>query len=151
MSWKHFFDINSCYFFAETSFVYAIKYPHLVNLSIMTNTVLCFCSVIGFFDFNSLVIKSHNMTFHSPLSVLTGCNFLYSLYFKNLFFWQFGYSLTTFFIMFHTSLMMYSIYSLAIKAVTPLCLCVVPLWNSVTNFSASFFGIYIDLNCVFHL
>ena len=45
--------------FAEISFVYAIKYPYLVNLSTIINIILCSCPVIGSFNFNSLTIKSY--------------------------------------------------------------------------------------------
>ena len=48
-----------------------MKYPYLVNLFIITNTALYSCPVTGSFDFGNLVIKSHNITFYNPLSVLT--------------------------------------------------------------------------------
>ena len=56
---------------AEISSVYAIKYPHFINLFIMTNTALCSCPVTGSFDFGNLIIKSHNMTSYNLFSVLT--------------------------------------------------------------------------------
>jgi len=57
---------------AEISSVHAMKYPHFVNLSMITNIALCSCPVTGSFDFSNLIIKFHDMTSHSLLSVLTG-------------------------------------------------------------------------------
>jgi len=133
---------------AEISSVHATKYPHFVNLFTITNITLCSCPVTGFFDFGNLIIKSYNMTSHSLFSVSTGCNFLNGLCLENLFLWQSGHSLVTFLAIFYMFLIMYSCLSLATNAVVLLCLCVVLLWNSVTNSSAILFGTYIASNCV---
>ena len=47
---------------AEISFVYVIKYLYLVNLSTIINIILYSCPIIGSFNFNSLTIKSYNIT-----------------------------------------------------------------------------------------
>ena len=62
-----------------------MKYPYLVNLSIIINMLSYSCSVIESFDFGNFTIKSYNMTFYSLLINLTSCNNLYSLYQLNLF------------------------------------------------------------------
>jgi len=48
-----------------------MKYFYFINLFIIINIALCSCFITGFFDFSNLIIKSHNMTFYNPLSVLT--------------------------------------------------------------------------------
>ena len=63
-----------------------MKYPHLVNLSIIINMLSYFCPVIGSFDFGSLTIKSYNITSYSYIVNLTSYSFLYSLYLLSLFF-----------------------------------------------------------------
>ena len=70
---------------AKISSVQAIKYPHLVNLSIIINILLYSCSIIGSFNFSNFTIKSHNITFYGLLTNLTSYNNLYSLYLLNLF------------------------------------------------------------------
>src|SRR6266702_2491828 len=74
--------------FADISSIHNIKYPHLVNLSTITNILLYSCPVTGSFDFGNLIIKSYDMTSHSPFGILTGCNFPYGLYLADLFLWQ---------------------------------------------------------------
>src|SRR6266704_4038919 len=74
--------------FTNISFIYNIKYPHLVALSTMTNILLYSCPVTGSFDFNSFIIKSHEMTSYGLLGVSTGYNIPYSLYLADLFLWQ---------------------------------------------------------------
>ena len=62
-----------------------IKYPYLINLSIITNILLYSYPVIGSFNFSSLIIKSYNMTSYSYIANLIGYSFLYSLYLFGLF------------------------------------------------------------------
>ena len=57
-----------------------IKYPYLVNLSIIINMLLYSCLVIGSFNFSNFIIKSYNMTSYGLLANLTSYNNLYSLY-----------------------------------------------------------------------
>src|SRR6266576_2410837 len=92
--------------------MYAMKYPHLVNLSIMTRIVLYTCPVTRSFDFNNFTIKSHNITSYDLLGVSTGYSSLYSLCLLNLFLWQSGYSLMIFLAKFYIFLIMYSSYNL---------------------------------------
>ena len=73
-----------------------MKYPYLVNLSIITNILLYFCPVIGSFNFSNFTIKSYDMTSYSLLINLTNYNNLYSLYLLSLFFWQSRHSLVTY-------------------------------------------------------
>src|SRR6266568_198046 len=47
------------------------------------------CPVIKSFIFGNLTIKSYDMTFYSLFNILINYNFLYSLYFTDLFLWQF--------------------------------------------------------------
>ena len=70
---------------ANMSSIYSIKYPYLVNLSIITSIILYTCPITRSTNFSNLTIKSYNMTFYSLLSILTGCSSLYSLYLLNLF------------------------------------------------------------------
>ena len=64
-----------------------MKYPYLVNLSIIINILSYFYPVIGSFNFGNFTIKSHNITFYGLLINLTNYNNPYSLYLLNLFFW----------------------------------------------------------------
>src|SRR6266567_6892706 len=91
---------------AEISSIYTIKYPYLVNLSIMTNIILYTCPVTRSFNFSNFIIKSYNMTPYGLLNVFTNYSFLYSLCLLNLFLWQFKYSLMTFLIKFYIFLIM---------------------------------------------
>ena len=50
---------------AEIFSVYIIKYPYLVNLSIIINIILYFCPIIGSLNFNNLTIKSYDITSYS--------------------------------------------------------------------------------------
>jgi len=70
---------------AEISSVHAMKYPHFINLSIITNIMLYNYPVTGSFDFGNLIIKFYDMTFYGLLSVLISCSSLNNLCFKNLF------------------------------------------------------------------
>src|SRR6266700_6664705 len=105
-------------FFAEISFIYVIKYPHLVNLSIMTSIILYTCPVTRSFNFSNFIIKSYNMTSYGLLGVSTSYSSLYGLYLLNLFYWQSGHSFMIFFARFHIFLIMYSFCSLNTNAVT---------------------------------
>ena len=58
--------------FAEISFMHAIKYPHFINLSIITSIALYNYPVIRSFDFGNLIIKFYNITSYSLFGVLTG-------------------------------------------------------------------------------
>ena len=71
--------------FTKISFIQAIKYPYLVNLSTIINMLLYSCSVIGSFDFSNFTIKSHNITSYGLLANLTNYNNPYSLYLLSLF------------------------------------------------------------------
>ena len=71
--------------FTKISSMQVIKYPYLVNLSIIINILSYSYLVIGSFDFNNFTIKSHNMTFYGLLANLTSYNNLYSLCLLNLF------------------------------------------------------------------
>ena len=62
-----------------------IKYPYLVNLSIIINMLLYSYSIIGSFDFSNLIIKFYNMTFYGYIANLTSYSFLYGLYLFSLF------------------------------------------------------------------
>ena len=62
-----------------------IKYPYLINLSIIINMLLYSCPIIGSFNFSSLIIKPYNMTSYGYITNLTGYSFLYSLYLSSLF------------------------------------------------------------------
>src|SRR6266567_8570388 len=101
--------------------MYTIKYPYLVNLSIMTRIVLCIYLVIGFFDFSNFIMKSYNITSYGLSSVSNGCSFLYSLCLLNLFLWQSGYSFIIFFAKFYIFLMMYSSCNFDTNVVALLC------------------------------
>ena len=72
--------------FTKFFFIYIIKYPYLVNLSIILNILLYFCFIIGSFNLSNLIIKSYNITSYSYITNLTDCSFSYSLYLFNLFF-----------------------------------------------------------------
>src|SRR6266702_3138206 len=110
-----------------------MKYPHLVNLSIITRIVLYTCPVTGSFDFNNFIIKSYNITSYGLLGVSTSCSFLYGLYLVNLFLWQSRYSFMTFLTKFHIFLIIYSSCNLNTNTVALLYLCVSSLWNSLIN------------------
>ena len=71
--------------FTKISFIKAIKYPYLVNLSIIINILLYSCLVIRSFNFSNFTIKSHNMTFYGLFTNLTSYNNLYNLYLLSLF------------------------------------------------------------------
>ncbi len=71
--------------FSTSAIIYAMKYPHLVNLSTITSIMLYICPITRSFDFSNFTIKSYNITSYSLLSVSTGCSSLYSLYLLNLF------------------------------------------------------------------
>ena len=62
-----------------------MKYPYLINLSIIINILLYSCLVIGSFNFSNFTIKSHNMTSYGLLANLTNYSNLYGLYLLNLF------------------------------------------------------------------
>ena len=62
-----------------------MKYPHLVNLSIIINMLSYSYPIIGSFNFGNLTIKSYNITSYSHVINLTSYSFLYSLYLFNLF------------------------------------------------------------------
>ena len=109
---------------ANISFVYNIKYPHLVTLSIMTNILSYSYPVTGFFNFNNLTIKSYKMTSYGLLGVLTSYNIPYSLYLASLFLWQSKYLLITFFAIFQILWIMYSFYNLVTSIIALLCPCV---------------------------
>ena len=70
---------------AEISSVYIIKYPYLVNLSIIINILLYFYPIIRSFNFSNFIIKSYNITSYSLLINLTSYNNLYSLCLLSLF------------------------------------------------------------------
>ncbi len=123
--------------------MYAMKYPYLVNLSIMTSIVLYTCSITRSFDFSNFTIKSYNITSYSLLSVSISCSSLYSLCLLNLFLQQSRHSFMTSFTKFYTFLIIYSFYSLNTKAITLLCPCISPLQNSITNYFIMSFRIYI--------
>ena len=72
--------------FTKISSIYIIKYPYLVNLSIIINILLYSYLVIGFFNFNNLIIKSYNIIPCSRIINLTSYSFLYGLYLFILFF-----------------------------------------------------------------
>ena len=57
---------------AKISLVYTIKYPYLVNLSIIINIMSCFWPVIGSFDFSNFIIKFYNITSYGLITNLTG-------------------------------------------------------------------------------
>ena len=101
----------------NTSSVQGIKYPYLVNLSIMTNTISYIYPITRSVDFSSLIIKSYIITFYGLLSVLTGYSSPYSLYLLNLFLWQFRHSLVTSLTRFYMFLIVYSYYSLITNAI----------------------------------
>ena len=63
-----------------------MKYPYLVNLSIIINILLYSCLIIRSFNLNNFTIKSYNMTLYSLFINLTNYNNLYSLYLLSLFF-----------------------------------------------------------------
>ena len=69
----------------KISSVQAIKYPYLVNLSIIINILSYSCPIIGSFNFNNFTIKSYNMTSYGLLANLTSCSNPYSLYLLGLF------------------------------------------------------------------
>ena len=77
--------LASVLYLKNTSFIYVIKYPYLVNLSTIINIVSYSYLAIGSFDFNSLTIKSHNITLYGLLTNLTSYNNLYGLYLLRLF------------------------------------------------------------------
>ena len=141
--WILFWHKFVLHFFAKISSVYAMKYPYFVNLFIIINIVLCSCFITKSFDFNNLIIKSHNMTFYSPFSVLTGWSFLYSLCLENLFLWQFGYFFVICLVSVCTPCIIYSFFNLLTKAVTPLYFCVRFLWNFLTNSFVMLLKIYV--------
>ena len=62
-----------------------MKYPYLVNLSIITNMLSYSYSVIGSFDFGNFTIKSYNITSYGLLANLTSYSNLYGLYLLSLF------------------------------------------------------------------
>ena len=64
--------------------VYAIKYPYLVNLSIITSIMLYTYPITRSFNFSNFIIKSYNITSYSLLSIFTSYSSLYSLYLLNL-------------------------------------------------------------------
>ena len=97
---------------AKISFIYTIKYPHLVNLSIITRIILYTYPITRSLDFNNFTIKSYNITSYSLLSVFTSYSSLYNLYLLNLFLEQSGYSFIIFFVRFYIFLMIYSSYNL---------------------------------------
>src|SRR6266571_72181 len=101
----------------EISSMHAIKYPHLVNLSIMTRIVLYTYPVTRSFDFSNFIMKSYNITSYGLFGISTGYSSLYGLYLLNLFLWQFRHSFVIFFARFYTFLMMYSSCSLNTNAV----------------------------------
>src|SRR6266567_3543128 len=103
--------------FTEIPFIYAIKYPYLINLSIMTRIILYTCPVTRSFDFSNFIIKSHNITFYSLFSVFTSYSPLYGLCLLNLFLWQFGYFLVIFLAKFYIFLIIYSSCNLNINTV----------------------------------
>ena len=51
-----------------------MKYPYLVNLSIITKILLYSCVVIKSFDFGSFTIKFYNITFYGLFTNLTSYN-----------------------------------------------------------------------------
>ena len=63
-----------------------MKYPYLVNLSIIINILLYSYPVIESFNFGNFTIKSHDITFYGLLANLTSYNNPYSLYLLSLFF-----------------------------------------------------------------
>jgi hypothetical protein len=75
---------------------YSIKYPHLVNLSTITSILSCSYPITRSFDFNSLTIKSHDITFYGYVANLTSYSFLCGLYLFILFLWQSKYFLMTY-------------------------------------------------------
>ena len=89
----------------KISFMQAMKYPYLMNLSIIINMLLYSCPVIGSFNFSNFTIKSYNMTSYGLLTNLTSYNNLYSLY---LFFFFFFLAIQTLF----SNLFSYSLDSL---------------------------------------
>ena len=50
--------------------------------------LLYFYSIIGFFNFGNLIIKSYNRTLHRCVINLTSYSFLYNLYLFSLFFFS---------------------------------------------------------------
>src|SRR6266700_3094609 len=104
--------------------MYAIKYPYLVNLSIMTRIILYTYPVTKSFNFNNFIIKFYNITSYNLLSVFTGYSSLYSLYLLNLFLWQSKYSFMIFLARFYIFLIMYFSYNLNTNAVALLCSCI---------------------------
>ena len=126
--------------------MYTMKYPYLVNLSIITRIVLYTYLITRSLDFGNFIIKSYNITFYSLFGVSTSCSSLYGVYLLNLFLWQSGYSFITFLTKFYTFLIIYSSYNLNTNAIAPLYLCVSPLWNASINFSIMSLSIYIALS-----
>ena len=59
--------------FTEISSIYIIKYPYLVNLSIITKIVSCSWPVIGSFNFGNFTIKSHNIISYGLFANFTSC------------------------------------------------------------------------------
>ena len=62
-----------------------MKYPYLINLSIIINILSYSCFVIGSFNFSNFIIKSYNITSYGLLTNLTSYNNLYSLYLLSFF------------------------------------------------------------------
>src|SRR6266700_2722209 len=117
-----------------------MKYPYLVNLSIMTRIASYICPITKSFDFSNFIMKSYDITFYGLSGVSTGCSSLYGLCLLNLFLWQSGHFFVIFLAKFYIFLIMYSSCNLNINAITLLCPCVSPLWNSLTNFFIMSFG-----------
>src|SRR6266702_5019324 len=115
------FIYTSDKFFADISSIYSIKYPHLVALSTITNILLYSCPITGSFDFSNLTMKSHEITSHGPLGVLTGYNIPYSLCLTGLFLWQSGHSPMTFLAIFQILWIIYSSCNLATNTMALLC------------------------------
>ena len=130
-------------FFTKISSIHAIKYPYLVNLSIITSIALYTYPMTRSINFSNLIIKSHDTTSYSLPSVLTSRISLYSLYLLNLFLWQSRHSLVTSLARFHTFLIIYSYCSLITGAVALLYPCIIPLWNSIINSFATSSRIYV--------
>src|SRR6266702_2889413 len=97
--------------------MHTIKYPYLVNLSIITRIASYTYPVTGSFNFSNFTMKSYNITSYGLLSVSTSCSSLYGLYLLNLFLWQSRYSFIIFFVRFYIFLMMYSSYNFNTNAV----------------------------------
>src|SRR6266568_918427 len=136
---------------AKISSIYTIKYPYLVNLSIITNIILYTCPITRSFNFNNFIIKSYNITSYNLFSISTNYSSLYSLCLLNLFLWQFRHSFMIFLAKFYIFLIMYSSYNLNINAIALLCPYISSLWNSLLNFFILSPGIYITLIFIFFL